>query len=137
QTQKSKADTASWENVDRDLFEALRERRLRFAAERQVPPYIIFSDATLRELARIRPSTLAAMRVVYGIGAAKLQDFGATFLQVIVDHCREHGLTFDNATVMRPAAKPRSSTPRTSTERTQAFEWFRAGMSIAEVVEKS
>src|SRR5205823_11968769 len=74
---KSKVDTTSWEGVDEELFEALRSQRRQLAEERQVPPYIIFSDATLRELARARPSTLEKMRLLYGIGDAKLRDFGA------------------------------------------------------------
>src|SRR5260370_18010644 len=72
---KSKADTASWEGVDEELFEVLRGLRRKLAEERQVPPYIIFSDATLRELARVRPSTLEKMRLVYGVGEAKPRDF--------------------------------------------------------------
>ena len=55
----SRAARESWEGVDRDLFEALRAFRRRKADERGVPPFIIFSDATLRDLARVRPSTFA------------------------------------------------------------------------------
>src|SRR5262249_32974117 len=53
---RTKAEAASWEGVDRDVFEALREVRLKLAGARGVPPYLILGDATLRELARIRPS---------------------------------------------------------------------------------
>ena len=65
---RSQADTVSWEGVDTDLFEAMRGLRRRFAEERQVPPYVIFNDATLRELARVRPSTLEGLRLIYGVG---------------------------------------------------------------------
>jgi ATP-dependent DNA helicase RecQ len=61
---------------DRALFDALRNWRREEARERGVPPYIIFSDRTLRELARARPTTLYALRGVYGIGDAKLEAFG-------------------------------------------------------------
>jgi len=61
---------------DRTLFEALRVWRREEAQERGVPPYIIFSDRTLRELARVRPTTLVELRGVYGIGDAKLEAFG-------------------------------------------------------------
>src|SRR6185436_9857309 len=60
---------------DRQLFEALRSWRRDEAQERGVPPYIIFSDRTLRELARLRPTTLYELRDVYGIGEAKLEAF--------------------------------------------------------------
>ena len=68
---------------DRALFEALRTWRRSEAEERGVPPYIIFSDRTLRELARVRPTTLYELRGVYGIGDAKLEAFGKAVVQVI------------------------------------------------------
>ena len=49
----SRIDTSSWEGVDKDLFEEFRVLRRRFAEEKNVQPYMIFSDATLRELARV------------------------------------------------------------------------------------
>ncbi|HEX8151465.1 MAG TPA: DNA helicase RecQ, partial [Thermoanaerobaculia bacterium] len=55
---------------DRDLFELLRKWRRSEAEERGVPPYVIFSDRTLRELARVQPTTLAELRGIYGIGEA-------------------------------------------------------------------
>src|SRR5205823_5790483 len=92
---KSRAESASWEGVDRELFEVLRQERARLAEARQVLPYMIFSDATLRELARIRPSSLANMRLVYGIGEVKLRDFGDRILQLILTHCQGHHLAMD------------------------------------------
>ena len=68
---------------DRRLFEALRTWRRGEAEERGVPPYIIFSDRTLRELARVRPATLYELRGVYGIGDAKLEAFGNAVVRVI------------------------------------------------------
>src|SRR5437588_851505 len=81
----------AWDGVDRTLFEAMRRLRVELAGERQVPPYVIFSDATLRELARVRPSTPERMRLVSGVGDAKLRDFGGRFLKVIAEHCRHQG----------------------------------------------
>jgi ATP-dependent DNA helicase RecQ len=69
--------------VDADLFEALRKWRRSEAAERGVPPYVIFSDRTLREVARTRPDTLHALRGIYGIGDAKLDAFGRAVLEVV------------------------------------------------------
>ena len=68
---------------DRTLFEALRVWRREEAQERGVPPYVIFSDKTLRELARLRPSTRYELRGVYGIGDAKLEAFGDAVLRVV------------------------------------------------------
>jgi ATP-dependent DNA helicase RecQ len=65
------------------LFEALRALRRELAAEAQVPPYVIFHDATLREMAASRPATLAELAEIPGIGARKLEAYGDAFLDVI------------------------------------------------------
>ena len=83
---RSRVETESWEGVDRELFDALRALRLKTARERGVPPYVIFHDTTLRELARTRPRTLEALGHVYGIGARKANDLGAAILEVIGGH---------------------------------------------------
>jgi ATP-dependent DNA helicase RecQ len=65
------------------LFEALRGLRRGIAEERGVPPYLIFSDASLRDMARLRPATLEQFREVKGVGDWKLDTFGERFLDVI------------------------------------------------------
>lgn len=65
------------------LFEALRARRRELAAEAGVPPYVIFHDATLREMAAERPASLAALGRLSGIGERKLAAYGEMFLDVI------------------------------------------------------
>jgi superfamily II DNA helicase RecQ len=89
------SDSSRWVCVDRGLFEMPRGLRCDLAAERQVPSYVIFSDMTLRELARVRPSTPERMRMLYGIGDNRLRDFGARVLTLIADYCRQHGLAQD------------------------------------------
>jgi ATP-dependent DNA helicase RecQ len=73
----------SWAGVDRELFEELRRTRLDIARERHVPPYVIFHDSTLREMARLRPRSLEALRHVHGVGDRKAEQFGPRFLDVI------------------------------------------------------
>lgn len=80
---KSAVERASWDGVDRGLFEVLRGVRMRLARERSVPPFVIFSDATLRELARRTPTTPPAFRSVPGVGEKKLADFGPIFMSEI------------------------------------------------------
>lgn len=65
------------------LFEALRDLRRDLAKEAQVPPYVIFNDATLRAMTAERPASLAEFGEISGVGAKKLKAFGETFLQVI------------------------------------------------------
>jgi ATP-dependent DNA helicase RecQ len=64
-------DPDSWEGVDEGLFETLRGLRLELARERGVPPYIVFGDATLRDMSRRRPTTLERFRDVRGVGEKK------------------------------------------------------------------
>jgi ATP-dependent DNA helicase RecQ len=71
--------------VDRDLFDRLRALRLEIARARGVPPYVIFHDTTLRDMARLKPTTLDALRHVYGVGDRKASDLGEAFLAVIGD----------------------------------------------------
>jgi ATP-dependent DNA helicase RecQ len=66
-----------------NLFDALRDVRLRLARERHVPPYLIFHDTTLREMAERRPTTFDDLHVIYGVGAKKAADFGEAFLEAI------------------------------------------------------
>ncbi len=69
---------------DDPLFEALRAERMRLAREQGVPPYVVFHDTTLREMARAKPRSLVELGEVQGVGAAKLARYGGAFLAVIV-----------------------------------------------------
>lgn len=68
---------------DDPLFEKLRELRRNLAREAQVPPYVVFHDATLRAMAAMRPTSLAEMRAIPGIGERKLEAYGEAFLAAI------------------------------------------------------
>ena len=83
---RSRAEAESWQDVDRDLFERLRAVRRDIARERGVPPYVIFHDATLREMARLQPRSLGALLEVKGVGARKADDLGENFLVAIRAH---------------------------------------------------
>ena len=82
----SKAERESWEGVDRDLFEKLRELRRELARERGVPPYVIGHDAMLRDLARLRPRTGDELLAVYGMGEKKARELGPRLLALVADH---------------------------------------------------
>ncbi|MBN8978441.1 MAG: DNA helicase RecQ [Rhizobiales bacterium] len=84
-TARSTAPSAVTE-ADRDLFEALRRKRTELARAQNVPPYVIFHDKTLIELAATRPASRTAMAKVPGIGDAKLERYGEAFLTVIAGH---------------------------------------------------
>ncbi len=80
---KGKRDRGGANPVGDPLFEALRTIRRDLALEAGVPPYVIFHDATLREMAQLRPATIAALGEVGGVGARKLEAYGEAFLAVI------------------------------------------------------
>ncbi len=68
------------------LFDALRELRRELAIEAGLPPYVIFHDATLREMAQARPASMAELGRVSGVGAKKLDAYGDRFLDCIRRH---------------------------------------------------
>jgi ATP-dependent DNA helicase RecQ len=68
------------------LFEKLRVLRRQIADERNVPAFMVFSDKTLREMARARPASRVEMLGVHGVGPAKWETFGRRFLETIQDH---------------------------------------------------
>ena len=80
---RARVETEGWEGVDRDLFERLRAMRMQVARKRGVPPYVIFHDTTLREIARTKPATIEALRHVYGVGDRKAADLGELILSII------------------------------------------------------
>jgi ATP-dependent DNA helicase RecQ len=68
------------------LFDALRALRKRLADEHGLPPYVVFHDSTLREMAERRPLTLNQFAELPGVGSAKLTRYGGTFIAAIAEH---------------------------------------------------
>jgi ATP-dependent DNA helicase RecQ len=115
----------------------LRGLRKEIAEQRKVPAYVILNDATLRQLARVRPSSIDRMRYISGIGVTKLADYGARFLRVIDLQCQARGLTRDNAEIgERPPEKVRSSS-RLNPQRDLAFQLFRQGVALDEIARRT
>ncbi len=78
------------EDYDRSLFDLLRALRKELADEQNVPPYVVFSDRSLREMAAMKPQNEEEMLAVNGVGKAKLSRYGKPFLDLIRRHCNEH-----------------------------------------------
>jgi ATP-dependent DNA helicase RecQ len=133
---KSRAEQISWEGVDHGLFEELRVLRRELAVQRGVQPYLIFNDKTLRDLARVRPSTLERMRELYGVGEAKLRDFGPRFLALVADYSKNHGLKLDAG----PAYVPSLTTtppPKATARQQSMYDLFRQGLAVEDVAHQS
>ena len=80
---KKAARTVALADADQDLWEALRSCRKRLADENNVPPYVIFHDATLVQMAVDKPQTPDALLAISGVGQTKLERYGTEFLDVV------------------------------------------------------
>ena len=85
----------SWEGVDKGLFEALRKLRSSIARKKGVPAYIVFGDAALRDMARLRPSDQTRLLEVKGVGEKKSRQYGDVVLAAIKDYCRAYSVDMD------------------------------------------
>jgi ATP-dependent DNA helicase RecQ len=133
---QSRADVVSWDGVERNLFESLRKWRFDLAKQSGKPPYVIFSDETLRQLARVRPSDAEKLRMIYGIGDQKLRTYGHLVLSIVKEYCEEHALAMDNEA--GPIAAPAPASAKTMTPvLAQAFQLFREGAAIEDVMHQT
>lgn len=82
----SSSATAEEEAFDQDLFKKLRAQRSEIAAELGVPAFMVFGDRSLRDMARKQPVTALQFMQVFGVGQAKLDNFGERFMEVIREH---------------------------------------------------
>ena len=85
-TPGGRAAKSSVKPQDERLWEALREERLKFSREQNVPPYVIFHDATLLEMLKRRPKDLTEFATISGVGMNKLERYGKAFLAVLDAH---------------------------------------------------
>ena len=117
---------------DEALFEVLRQLRKRLADDRGLPPYIVFSDVSLRLMAREYPQTKAEFVRISGVGEKKLQEFGAAFLWEISVYLQSHPRQmFADDAFAAPVAPP-ASAGLSDTAR-QTLRMFRAGQTVEQV----
>ncbi|MCF7507013.1 MULTISPECIES: ATP-dependent DNA helicase RecQ [Vibrio] len=87
----AKSDKLSSKNYDKKLFAKLRKLRKSIADEDSLPPYVVFSDATLIDMAEILPTSYGEMLAVNGVGQRKLDKYADPFLDLIQEHITTHG----------------------------------------------
>jgi ATP-dependent DNA helicase RecQ len=115
------------EEYDEILFERLRKLRKGLADERNVPAYVVFSDAALRQMARDYPADETAFSKISGVGEKKLKEFGPLFLAEITLHGQAHPRrSFSIPLTVPPIKQPGDSARETLTR-------FRAGFSIEQI----
>ncbi|MBN2329611.1 MAG: RecQ family ATP-dependent DNA helicase, partial [Candidatus Omnitrophica bacterium] len=131
----SKTARASWEGVDRDLFEILRDLRRSLAEQNHVPAFVVFSDAALRDMARRMPVTLEEFGEIHGVGESKIQMYGDEFTAVIQDYCEDSGIDlqtrkFSSTSLGEAPAKSSASSKPINTAKEQAYRLFAEGCSL-------
>ncbi|MDW1901887.1 ATP-dependent DNA helicase RecQ [Vibrio sp. Vb1337] len=87
----AKSDKLTSKNYDKKLFAKLRKLRKSIADEDGLPPYVVFSDATLIDMAEILPTSYGEMLAVSGVGQRKLEKYADPFLDLIQEHITHHG----------------------------------------------
>jgi len=130
-TRKITDEEADWAGVDRTLFELLRTHRTETAHSRGVPPYLIMGDATLRHLAREKPSCKDKLLLISGIGQKKLEDLGDGILELIRIYCTRENVAMDQSAPMQTDL-PRRRTPPAASR--GAFPLFELGHSIDQIM---
>ena len=120
---------------DEILFDRLRELRKRLADERNVPAYIVFSDVSLRHMAREYPTTAHEFARISGVGERKRVDFGNAFIAEISAHLEENPRQVFATLPREPLEKPRAQSRLTPTV-IETLEMFGKGMEVAEIAKR-
>ncbi|MDP2174146.1 MAG: DNA helicase RecQ [Candidatus Cloacimonadaceae bacterium] len=113
---------------DMELFGILAQKRLQLAREQGMPPYIIFNDRTLQEMASYFPHSTDSLRQIYGVGSKKLEDYGDIFLPLIKDYCALKNI-LETANPTAPFKAP----PKIS-KSAQIADYLASGHSISQAM---
>ncbi|MCY4529557.1 MAG: DNA helicase RecQ [Chloroflexi bacterium] len=117
-------------DYDRGLFELLRELRRTLAEERGVPPYVVFGDVSLVQMAYFLPQTRESFSRISGVGAAKLEEHGEVFVKHIREYAEEHDLEEREKPLERRKTR---SVRRPGSTYAKTLELFRQALSIDEI----
>ena len=123
----------SGERVNADLFATLKVVRAQLAREENVPAFMVFSDATLVEMATYLPLTTTHLGNISGFGNLKLVKYGSSFLDPIIEYCRDHQLaTKMDAKVPKRQRSAGVSSKSTDTKR-QSLQLFQQGKDVNQI----
>jgi ATP-dependent DNA helicase RecQ len=118
---------------EQPLFDRLRQLRKQLADEQNVPPYMVFTDASLRAMAKLRPLDLVQFADVPGVGRRKLEQYGQTFTAAIGAFCQEFNLD-SPASAINQRISDRTSRAVSSTAHT-TWELYQQGLRLADIAE--
>jgi ATP-dependent DNA helicase RecQ len=116
---------------DEALFDRLRARRRELAEAAGLPPYVIFSDRSLVDMASAYPQSRAAFATIFGVGQRKLDQYADTFLAIITDYCQERRI----AEVRREGRRQLvvSSPPPTGSRTRELVSLYNSGCSLRQL----
>jgi ATP-dependent DNA helicase RecQ len=121
---------------DEVLFQRLAKLRKQLADGKQVPPYIVFSDVSLRQMARLYPRSTAEFARISGVGERKLEEYGPTFLVEIGAHLQEHPRQVFADDSFTSPANGQSRRSRLNDTTRETLRLFRSGKSVADIAAK-
>ncbi|MCC3434687.1 MULTISPECIES: DNA helicase RecQ [unclassified Microcoleus] len=110
------------------LFSILRSLRKQIADEQFVPPYVVFADRSLRDMAEKRPQNLTEFEEVYGVGSNKRDKYGKVFLEAIHTFCKEQGLPIGTASSAAANLPTLANVP--SYSQMQTWELYRQNLTV-------
>nr|WP_106781036.1 DNA helicase RecQ [Lysinibacillus timonensis] len=116
------------------LFEILRTLRKQLAAEEQVPPFVIFSDTTLKEMSRYFPTNEASMLQIKGVGQSKFAKYGKAFIKSIQDFLSNNEMEMPKLPSTQQEEQPRENKLTDKPSHLASYELFIDGMSIDNIV---
>ncbi len=122
------------QKYDKQLFELLRKKRKDIAEERNIPPYVIFSDTTLVQMAAVYPQNENDLLKISGIGINKLESYGAVFLSIIKGYCKKNNISVPvNTGYPAKSRSKKSKTGSTELRHTAVSKSFNKGSSLEEL----
>ena len=135
--EKSNGRSPALKPEEEGLFQRLRDLRKEIADEQGVPPYIIFSDATLRAMAQQRPQSLSHFAQIPGVGERKLEAYFTPFTDEIRSYCELHNLDMDVEALHPPTTQKKEQTPAspssTTVTRQLTLGLYQQGLGIEEI----
>ncbi|MBO6186107.1 MAG: DNA helicase RecQ [Chryseobacterium sp.] len=118
---------------NQDLFVELRTLRREIAERENVPPYVIFSDATLLELSTFLPNSKEELDKISGFGAFKIEKYGELLLPTILEFCKTHNLSSKVSEKKQREPKPKKENKSTSGTFNTTFQLYKENNSIEEI----
>lgn len=119
------------EKADAELFEILRSLRKRIADEEQVPPFVIFSDATLNEMCRYYPTDQGSMLQIKGVGEIKFEKYGQAFIEAINVYVNKRNIKTKPVVIKQNVPKENDEPSHLIT-----YKLFQEGMSIQTIAKE-